>query len=284
VIILILFSLLRSGFLPGETQLKAQRRIKAKWASLYGMLSKWEKLRGPIARVDNFPDSVLECIPTPEEKTTLSNLIRKLADFESVAKGLQGGGVNRVSRYEARKSFNDLLNTHERQNHLIPHLHKNGTIVNNPDFENGIVKIQAGVETDLNDYEKEAVKIFLKPVTEAPVRVDPVTPIPTSFFQRSVERANSEKRQRLSDSSYRSTEHVSATSNIAERLFSAAKLNMSHLRSHMDPQTLNIILFLKFNKSLWTDKPIIDEIINDEKAAAEAAENDNTESDGEDAT
>ena len=229
------------------------------------MLIKWEKIREPIARVDNFPDSVVLCISTPEEKVIISNLTKKLADFESVAKGLQGGGVNRVSRYEARKSFNDLLTTHERGNCQNPHLHKNGAIVNNPDFENGIVKIQAGREADLSTYEKDAVKIFLKPNQAPPVRAEAVTPVATSFFQRSVERANSEKRQRLSDSSYRSTEHVSFTSNVAERLFTVAKLNMSHLRSHMDPQTLNIILFLKFNKSLWKDKSIIDEILNEEK-------------------
>ena len=38
---------------------------------------------------------------------------------------------------------------------------------------------------------------------------------------------------------------------------------MTHLRKHMDPDTLNMILFLKANKQLWEDKYIIDEIIAD---------------------
>ena len=64
-------------------------------------------------------------------------------------------------------------------------------------------------------------------------------------------------------SAYRSTEHMSSTSNVCERLFSVAKLVMSHLRKNMDPDTLNMILLLKANKALWTDKFIIDEIIAD---------------------
>ena len=44
----------------------------------------------------------------------------------------------------------------------------------------------------------------------------------------------------------------SPTSNIAERLFSQAKFIMSDSRKHMDLQHLDQLLFLKYNKSLWT--------------------------------
>ena len=63
---------------------------------------------------------------------------------------------------------------------------------------------------------------------------------------------------------YRSTLHVSSTSNICERLFSNAKLIMSHLRSHMDPDSLAMLLFLKANKRFWVDKSVIDDIITSE--------------------
>ena len=41
----------------------------------------------------------------------------------------------------------------------------------------------------------------------------------------------------------------------------------------MDPQTLNNILFLKFNKFLWEDKSIFDEISNQ----TDEPQNDNEE-------
>ena len=90
-----------------------------------------------------------------------------------------------------------------------------------------------------------------------------VTPPQLSFFERAHKESQDRKRARVEKSNYRSTEHVSATSNICERLFSLAKLIMTHLRKHMDPVTLNMILFLKANKQLWAEKNIIDEIIAD---------------------
>ena len=44
---------------------------------------------------------------------------------------------------------------------------------------------------------------------------------------------------------------------------------MTDLRKNMDPDTLNMTLFLNANKKLWADKSIIDEIIADFAAASE---------------
>jgi hypothetical protein len=93
-----------------------------------------------------------------------------------------------------------------------------------------------------------------------------------SFFEKSQKESQSVKRSRVEKSKYRSTEHVSSTSNVCERLFSVAKLVMSDLRKQMDPDTLNMILFLKANKQLWADKTIIDEIIADFAASDEPDE------------
>ena len=57
-------------------------------------------------------------------------------------------------------------------------------------------------------------------------------------------------------SKYRSTLHVSATSNVVERLFSRAKLVMSDHRKHMDPSTLEMLLMLRMNKDLWDEKTV----------------------------
>ena len=48
--------------------------------------------------------------------------------------------------------------------------------VNNPDFENGIIKIQDGLESQLTPDERDAVQRFLKPVAlEDAVEIENLT-------------------------------------------------------------------------------------------------------------
>ena len=62
-------------------------------------------------------------------------------------------------------------------------------------------------------------------------------------------------------SKYERSDHCGADNNICERLFSTAKLIFSSQRKRMDPDTLDMLLFLKANKFLWMDKCIIDDTI-----------------------
>jgi len=47
--------------------------------------------------------------------------------------------------------------------------------------------------------------------------------------------------------------HVIGTSDIVERLFSACKHIMSDCRKKMGPETLDLIVMLKYNQDLWND-------------------------------
>jgi hypothetical protein len=251
---------LRSGLADDEGDIKPERRCKAKWDSLFKMLVKWEKMRAPMARIDpsRWPESVTEKIPTAEERVTLETLTRELADFQSVSKALQGAAGKKVNRYESRNMFDRLLAKYGDGRNLKS-LKKNASIVNDPNFENAIVKIQGGQESTLNPSEKAAVRHLLK-VPE--VAGSPNAEIPTRSFADSIlEDARASKSSRTETSKYRSTDHVAATSNICERLLSQAKLIMSDLRRSMDPDTLSKVLFLKGNPSLWLDITVIDEII-----------------------
>ena len=105
-------------------------------------------------------------IPTPEGKVALEVLKEKLTSFESAPKALQGGGSNRVHRYQSRVMFDHLLDEFEIGGN-IPHLRQNARTVNNPHFENGIVKTQSAMEDTLFASEKAAVKVFLRVVPQA---------------------------------------------------------------------------------------------------------------------
>ena len=254
-------AILRAGLSEADGDIKPERRTKVKWASLFKMLKKWEKLKIPIERKRNdFPESVTEKIPNVTETVLLESITKSLADFESVSKALQLGGDRRLSRYDMRGLFDKLCEAYETNDRLMPHLHADGQIVNNKHFENAIVKIQGRREDTLSNQEKNAVKVFKKVSGTTPTSGG-ATEQTLSFAERSLAESQAAKKARTDKSAYRSVAHVSSTSLICERLFSRAKLIMSHLRAHMDPDSLAMLLFLKVNKNFWNDATIIDDII-----------------------
>ena len=113
------------------------------------------------------------------------------------------------------------------------------------------------MEIKLSDAERNAVKIFLleESLPQPQIPQDALT---SSNFADNV-LAN--KRRRVESNRYRSTLHFSATSNICERLFSNARLIMNHLRACMDPDSCEMLLFLKYNYRFWSNPMIIDVIL-----------------------
>ena len=260
-------AILRAGLSEADGDIKPERRTKVKWASLFKMLKKWGKLKIPIERKRNdFPESVTEKIPNVTETVLLESITISLADFESVSKALQLGGDRRLSRYDMRGLFDKLCEAYETNDRLMPHLLADGQIVNNKHFENAIVKIQGRREDTLSNQEKNAVKVFKKVSGTTPASGG-ATEQTLSFAERSLAESQAAKKARTDKSAYRSLAHVSSTSLICERLFSRAKLIMSHLRAHMDPDSLAMLLFLKVNKNFWNDATIIDDIITPEDDA-----------------
>ena len=121
---------------------------------------------------------------------------------------------------------------------------ENSSIVNNPDFETGIVRIQQGVR--LSPEEEEAVKRFKKPAVDGAAVA--------------LSHADKYKKQKTSD--YISTAHVLCDSNISERSNSRARLYMHYLRAHMAPESLELLLFLFCNREYWNNSRVIDEAIH----------------------
>ena len=71
-----------------------------------------------------------------------------------------------------------------------------------------------------------------------------------SFAERLLQQGRVAKAARMSSSKYRSTEHVSSTTNIIKQFFSGCKLVMTEKGKNMDHDTLDMVMFLKLNRSL----------------------------------
>ena len=134
--------------------------------------------------------------------------------------------------------------------------------VHSPDFENGIVKIQGGVEDALTDAEKRAVKGFL--IENEQIEDEDAQSEDLGFADQLLASSSSRKRARARamTSAYRDTRHVHPTTNALERLFSRCKLNMTALRKKMDPDSLDMLMFLKANKELWPDAKAVQRLLD----------------------
>ena len=93
--------------------------------------------------------------------------------------------------------------------------------------------------------------------------------------------AESRKKARLSTSNYRSTEHCHTTTDCVERFSSRCKLNMASLREKMDPDSFEMLMFLKANKILCPDvrsmQEIFDRLTGDELLEEEYHDHDEEE-------
>jgi hypothetical protein len=152
-----------------------------------------------------------------------------------------------VSKMGARSMLNKLITYFENREpeaYNCSYITPNAAVVHSKHFENGIVKIQKGEELLLEPLEKRAVKIF---------RIDASEEVEEEFgfADEALNDAESRKKARLSVSDYRSTQHCHTTTDFVERRFSRCKLNMTSLRKKMDPDSLEMLMFLTADKTLW---------------------------------
>jgi hypothetical protein len=141
--------------------------------------------------------------------------------LRAISKKLQGSGVNSLTLYEARKLFDRLLDDFGNK-YPLSQLKATSPLVNNPHFENGIIKIQSGSEDRLTRAEKEAVSMYLKPALGAAHAEEKEGEPPAqeeAYADRVLTAAQQDKRQRTDTTKYRTTIHVLPQSNLCERLF-----------------------------------------------------------------
>ena len=255
-------SMKNSSILRTKTKLKAERRNKTRWSSLYKMIRKWIKIKDKVAAVEEWPDEVLDLIPDAMESRKLVEYMQKLKDFESVSKKLQGSGENRVNVFAAREILDQLIRDHGEE-FLLTAVKRDAAIIQNKRFENAIYKIQAGLEGSMDQREKSSVKMFLKPVADNAEAGDEREPTEEEgYADRALRVAEQRKRRRVAASKYRPTDHVSPTTNVVERANSQAKLIITDRRSRLHPDTVNMLMILKHSRSLWPSDMTIQEILD----------------------
>jgi hypothetical protein len=184
-----------------------------------------------------------------EFQEDLGDLMIHLSKFQSFTKNLQGQGCSPLM---IREVF-DAIIEHEYPD-MDYYLAPTSDIVNNPDFESGLVKVLVRNHLSLTSSEKQAISNLLKTSSSLPSQGIAVSTPQKGYFEELQER----KRCRLSDEQdqYIDCSFCIATSNTVERLFSTCKHVLTDQRKCMSPIMFEDLLFLKVNREMW-DLPMV---------------------------
>ncbi|KAG3246400.1 hypothetical protein PI124_g8885 [Phytophthora idaei] len=178
-------------------------------------------------------------MPTPAANKRLRALFKELKDIESVSKALQGRDVDLL---DVRQWFDERIAVKPQYERFLG---PRANIVHSPYFEAGCVRVLRGRQDRLTRAEKAALVPFAKPVeTEANQGNEDDN---LSF----VERLRKRRRLEHQKVTYEHIKTIPPTSNAVERFFSVARVTLGQQRHGLLPSTLEMILFLRENRSYW---------------------------------
>jgi hAT family C-terminal dimerisation region len=121
-------------------------------------------------------------------------------------------------------------------------------IVNNPNFESGLVKVLARNHLSLKSSEKQAISNLLKTSSLPSQGIG--SSIPQMSYFEELQKRNC-CRLSYEQGQYIDCWFCIATSNTAERLFSTCKDLLTDQRNCMSPIMFEALLFLKVNREMW---------------------------------
>lgn len=232
------------GLLKAHTDLHPIIRCKTRWLSTYEMLDRYLNLYPIVKRVFFLSADIYHIIPTDEEHYALVQLKETLTMFESVNKALQ---QETTTLLDIRLLFDSLI---RRNNNLTKYLSQDSDIIMHKNFENAIVKIIEGKETALTEPEKYIMQPFLLPDSAITNCNENVNDSSNAAEDYATEIIRAAKRQRTTIH-YQNLNYIPGTSNSVERLFSIARHTIGLSRHSLASETLETLLFLKFNKNYW---------------------------------
>ena len=174
-----------------------------------------------------------------------------LKDFESVAKALQ---LEESTVSLARSMFDKVLEKYP--NPVIEErLRADASIVQNPNFETGIAKIQDGHADQLTELEKVECEVLRAEEVEtsgegASADQRPVEDDNLSLAEQVLKRRKVTVRQE-SSSKYMDLRFLLGTANICERFFSRTGFALTDRRKSILPVNFEMQMFLYSNSSEW---------------------------------
>ena len=236
----------QAGKLRTKTDLEPIIRNVTRWSSTFEMVQRFLTL---LEFIDTTDAALAENLPTPLEIIALNDLMKDLEQFQTTTLLLQDEKRN---LQEVRSISDEMLKHYPSMNYYIS---SDGGIVHSPDFEIAIVKVIEDEVNSLDSTRKELLKPFRQENNaSAGVGISPVKPDTPYALQ------DLKKKRKVLNNEFIDICFIPPTSNIVERLFSAARLVLTDYRKSMSPYTFECVMFLKMNRKLW-DASLVSNIV-----------------------
>ena len=242
--------------LASKTTLNPVKRNDTRWGSVFAMLKRYVDLKDILDTCPFKQTWKDKFLLKPYENYLVTELMDKLYECEKTSLWLQTHDARAVSLRSVRAAFDHLVGVIDE---LETKLSPDADVVHSPAFENALVKLQRNLP--LTKADKALLVAFKKGIAT------PEEPKENETHSEMLERLDREAAR--DQDGFKSTFHVSPTSNIAERLFSRAGIIMRPSRRGMDPSTLEMLLMLRFNKDMWSEESV-QNIIDRKKAEVRA--------------
>ena len=205
-IMILLSSLKRAGKLRRLTPLEPVLMNVTRWSSKYAMLERYFRLEGFLKELDDLAVNIL--MPSGRELNQLKMVQKQLVDFNLITLKLQDPSITLL---DVRLIFDEVILSYPEMEHYLA---KDARIVKNPIFESAICKVLSKKPNLLSTDEGAAVSSFV-------IQRDEIVEVPhQTIIQRDLkrQRVDSEEVEKYCDLTC-----VPPTSNVCERLFSAAR-------------------------------------------------------------
>lgn len=200
-----LSNLKKAGRLRQLTSLEPVTMNATRWSSKFTMVERFFRLEEFIKTMDDIDLNVL--LPSGKDYEELKQIRIQMEDFENVTRHLQDP---KITVLDSRLIFDEVINDYPSMAHYLA---EDSQIVKNLEFITGVCKVLGNNQDSLTDEEKNYLAQFSS--DEETVAI--VGKDRESIVQRAL------KRRRTESNSYKDLAFITPTSNVCERLFSAAR-------------------------------------------------------------
>jgi len=222
------------------TTIKPKLHVVTRWSSTVDMMRRYAELRDYICDVEI--DGLDEMLLSVRENKILDKFCSSFTDIDSITKALQSDALT-IS--EVRCYFDSIIEIYPG---TISRLGPQCAIVEQPNFESALIKIQEMRINEMSKLEVESVKHLRINSGNNPDQDRNKT-----LAERSLSRRRASTSNRVS---YQDVRFILPTSNICERLFSIADHALPARRRSLHPTTFETQLFLRENEEYWELKDV----------------------------